>query len=405
MSKVTKVSELSEDKLREREESRQRKQEENKRKDEEFKDTQKRKQENAKNAEEAIKKAAKKKNTNYSYHIMFGLLGALVIYVIVMTFMNQAAPLHKVLVIDSNKILEHNDNFDWKQGPNSFFEGATLADAKTLFNAGFSNHNNLAKCYIDDSITPPESFHVKEQWPNCILPIASTGKDCGSSYAFALASALSERICITKGGSQPTPLSAQELLTCDVVNNGCKGGYLNNSLDYLKTKGITTETCYAYKPEQTKCEGICENPTRTKIDSYCLLMEEDNIKRDILRNGPVISTMQIYVDFLTYKSGIYKKADEIARFSGQHAIKIVGWGVETEGQNTGIKYWIIQNNWGTDWGIDGYAKVEMGQDLFFDHYAYGLKIKADSKPIQTGKIQEETPEETVNLDLDDIETK
>lgn len=407
MSK-NKVKDFSEDQLRDREESKQKKQEENKKKLEEAKETLERGRENRAKAEEALKKAAKKKNANYSYQIMFGILGAVIVYVCAMAFFNQAPPLHKVPVIDNGRIEEHNSHFGWKQGPNTFFEGRTLADAKALFTSGFSNHNNLPKCYIDDSITPPESFSVREQWPNCVLPAANTGSECGSSYAFALASALAERVCIANNASQATPLSAQELLTCDVVNNGCKGGYLNNSLDYIRGKGLATESCYGYKPEQTKCEGMCENPTKARIDSYCLLMEEDNIKRDILRNGPAVSTMQVYTDFLTYKSGLYTKGDEIPKFSGQHAVKIVGWGTETEGENIGTKYWLIENNWGADWGTNGVAKVAIGQDMLFDLYAYGLKPRVEKQPIEQDTIQEGSAAaepEQVNLDLDDTPEK
>ena len=322
-----------------------------------------------------------------------------------MSLLNQAPPLHKVSVVENHKIEEHNRQNEWKQGPNSIFEGATLADAKKLITSGFSNHNNLNKCYTDDSVTPPDSFHVEDLFAKCLLENNylnnnNTGKDCSASYAFALASAVSERNCIVNNLEKPVALSPQELLDCDVVNNGCKGGYLNNSLDYIKTKGLVSEDCYAYNPDKVdgKCKGICKNSTRVKADSYCLLMEEENIKREILKNGPVVSTMHLYVDFLTYKEGIYTKGEEVARFSGQHAIKIVGWGVETEGHNVGTKYWIIQNNWGSDWGQNGYAKIAVGQELFFDQFAYGIKVKANA-PVNIEQKSDNNNED--NLDLED----
>ena len=389
---------LSDDQIKERDISKGKKEEELRKKKEEYAQTAERKEENKRKAEEVLEKNKKKKDTSYSYQIMFGLLGALVVYILAMTFFNQTPSLTKVQVIDDSKIQEHNSNFQWKQGPSTFFEGTTLADAKKLFTTGFSNHNNLNRCHIDDSISPPENFFYKDNWAHCALPVEDTGKGCGSSYAFVLAQTLAERACIANASEKSTPLSAQELLSCDVINNGCKGGYLNNSLDHIRAKGLVTQECYPYKPDLTKCEGMCANPERTRLDSYCLLVGEDDIKRDIMKNGPVVTSMQIYVDFLTYKSGIYTKIDEVAKFSGQHAIRIVGWGTDAE---TATKFWIIQNTWGSSWGEEGYAKIAFGQELFFDQFSYSLKVKPERQvytPTEEASTQEE---QNINLDLDD----
>ena len=387
---------FSEEELREREASRKRKEDENLRKKEEYAETLIRGKENQKKAEEAVQKLKKNKKTDYSYHIMFGILGALIVYVVAMALINKAPNINKTLVIDENSISQHNAYSQWTQKASEFFEGATLADAKKLFQVGFSNHNNLNQCHQDDSIVPPDNFFYKEQWPKCVLPVQNTGKTCGSSYAHVLSQTLAERTCISENKDAAVGLSVQELLTCDIINNGCKGGYLNNSLDYLKTKGIVTEKCYGYNPELTQCEGLCDEQTRTKIDSYCLLVGETEIKRDIIKNGPVVSTITVFVDFLNYSSGVYRKGEEVAKFSGSHAIKIVGWGLDSDG----TKYWIIQNNWGNTWGEEGYAKVAVGQtDLFFEQFGYSLKIKGDQE-IKFSTT-ETNKDDTVSLDLED----
>ncbi len=155
---------------------------------------------------------------------------------------------------------------------------------------------------------------------------------------------------------------------------------------------------------------MCENPQRERIDSYCILFGEEDIKRDIFKNGPVVATSQVHVDFLPYKSGVYHKGDEVSRFSGFSAVKIVGWGIEngSDGEpNKGNKYWIIQNSWGDDWGENGYARISMGQELMFDQYAYSIKTKSDKEQPRaqtstttTDKPNENTdlPEESLDLD-------
>ena len=114
---------------------------------------------------------AKKKSSGINtYYIVFGVVGGLILYICVMLFMNQQAPLNKTLTIDDKRIEEHNANFPWKQAPNKFFEGSTLADAKKIINTSFASHSNLIRCNVDDSIVPPESFDTRKEWPSCVMP-------------------------------------------------------------------------------------------------------------------------------------------------------------------------------------------------------------------------------------------
>jgi len=40
-----------------------------------------------------------------------------------------------------------------------------------------------------------------------------------------------------------------------------------------------------------------------------------------------------------------------------HAVLLVGYGVDKK-----IPYWTMQNSWGTDWGEDGYFRMQRGND-------------------------------------------
>lgn len=321
-----------------------------------------------------------------------------------MLFMNKKPPLNKTPVIDDQKIEEHNQNFPWQQGANKFFEGATLADAKKIMNTSFASHSNLVRCSLDDTIVPPESFDSRTQWPNCMLPVANQQRTCGSSYAITVAQTVAERNCIATGAQKVTQLSPQELLSCDTNNQGCKGGYINNALDYVKTKGIVDEQCFPYQAdsETVKCDKMCSTPQRERIEGYCVLFGEEDIKREIFKNGPVVAATQIHVDFLTYKSGIYTKGDEVARFNGFSAIKIIGWGEESGSEsepNKGNKYWIVENTWGDDWGENGVVRISMGQELMFDQYAYAIKPRGQ----QTQATKEDAKSEKKTEDSSDLE--
>jgi len=45
-----------------------------------------------------------------------------------------------------------------------------------------------------------------------------------------------------------------------------------------------------------------------------------------MTNGPVEAAFNVYEDFLTYKTGVYKHTT--GSLLGGHAVKCLGWGVE-----------------------------------------------------------------------------
>lgn len=266
---------------------------------------------------------------------------------------------------------------------------------------------------------PPERFDYREKWPNCIHRVASQQNKCGASYAQAVSQTFAERLCISSKEEILYNLSAQELLSCDTNNKGCKGGHLNNSLDYIKSKGLVEESCFPYEADSdtVKCDKKCNDMPSHKAEGYCLLTGEDDIKREIYQNGPVISVTPINIDMLTYKSGVYSKGEDIAKFNGFHTVKIVGWGVESGAEdepNKDNKYWIIQNTWGEDWGENGYMRVSHShsQEYLYEQFAYGIKVK-DSKAIHateniahdSNAEKNEEIVEDINLSEDIVEEK
>lgn len=83
---------------------------------------------------------------------------------------------------------------------------------------------------------------------------------------------------------------------------------------------------------------------------------DDQIIREIWRWGPVASGIRVYPDFYTFNAAkdIYKWNGKGPQVGG-HAIVIVGWGEEN-----GVKYWIIRNSWGEEWGDKGYFRMVRG---------------------------------------------
>lgn len=355
-------------------------------------------------AKKALEKTTKKKvSSKVGYYIVFGLVTFVTIYVIAMMVINSTPNLTRAPAIDLVKIEEHNASSKWKQGPNIFFEGLSLQDAKNTLGSNFSNEKHVPNCpmLVDDD-PMPLNFDARDEWKSCISPVVNQGQTC-SSHAVVVAQAIAERKCIHSEDKKLTALSAQNLLSCDTKNKGCSIGYLNSSLEFAKQTGLVEESCFPYTGEttKTKCLNKCEDGQVTKLGSYCMVYNPENIKKEILNYGPVVSVTIINVDFLNYKSGVYKPLPETPKFQGFHAVKVVGWGIDkTDITPTGEyqEYWIIQNSWGSDWGENGYARVASNTGLFFERFAYSFELDRQRAPVS---LEEKGKED--NIDLDEIE--
>ncbi|EFC49937.1 predicted protein, partial [Naegleria gruberi] len=215
----------------------------------------------------------------------------------------------------------------------------------------------------------PESFDSREKWPTCIHPIRNQ-EQCGSCWAcknlfIQSSEVLSDRFCIASGGKVNVVLSPQDLVSCNWYNAGCDGGILWAAWIYLKHTGIVTDQCLPYSSGNgvaPSCPKYC-NGTSTPIDSVKYKAKDwyevgsiaEKIMNEIATNGPVQSGFSVYQDFMSYKSGVY--THQTGSFLGGHAIKIVGWGVENN-----VKYWLVANSWGPDWGLNGLFKIKRGDN-------------------------------------------
>jgi len=111
---------------------------------------------------------------------------------------------------------------------------------------------------------------------------------------------------------------------------------------------------------------------------YCVANGVEGIKREILKNGPVIGYIPVYRDFLVYKNGIYRALEGTSKFQGGHAVKIVGWGQNEAKED----YWIVENSWGETWGLKGFAHVAIGQpQMYLDDYAFAPSPRHEKEEI------------------------
>lgn len=182
---------------------------------------------------------------------------------------------------------------------------------------------------------------------------------CGSCWAHATTSALSDRIKIIKKAEWPDiQLSPQYI--CNCVPNGCYGGHPLDAYSYMQKFGIPDETCAIYEAtgNGTQCLpiNICKNCkknfthpvsdcypilnfTKYYVEDYGQVSEEINMQNEIISRGPISCGVCSDSKMENWNSTdiFVGTCDTI-----NHEISVVGWGIENN-----MKYWIVRNSWGS----------------------------------------------------------
>jgi len=252
----------------------------------------------------------------------------------------------------------------WRAGRNPRFEGVSIREAKALLGTrlGKPEGTKISKLALPQAL--PVSFDSRKQWPGCIHPVRNQAQ-CGSCWAFGATESFSDRLCIATNNKTNIILSPQWVVSCDTTDYGCQGGYLQNAWEFMASTGVVTNNCDPYTSQNgnvAPCPSACTDGSALK--SYFInaatiqtLTDAPSMQTAIMAHGPIEAAFEVYQDFFSYTSGVYVHTS--GQLMGGHAIKIVGWGVDSA---TKQNYWIVFNSWGTSWGMDGLFWILRGVD-------------------------------------------
>ncbi|KAJ7944459.1 Cysteine proteinase [Quillaja saponaria] len=194
----------------------------------------------------------------------------------------------------------------------------------------------------------PESVDWRLQ--GAVNPVKDQGS-CGSCWAFSTVATVEGINQIVSG--ELLSLSEQELVDCDRVHNqGCNGGLMDYAFEFIiQNGGIDTEQDYPYQGDNGKCDPT-RNAKVVSIDGYEDVQPYDEIAlKKAVAHQPVSVAIEATGRALQlYQSGVFNGE---CGTSLDHAVVAVGYGTEN-----GVDYWLVRNSWGTNWGEDGYVKIE-----------------------------------------------
>jgi len=190
---------------------------------------------------------------------------------------------------------------------------------------------------------------------------------CGDCFAFASMAAMESAYALAYGINNANNITNySEAEVCDCTDNtqygnyGCNGGWGYNVFDYiLKKPGVTNEATYPYSDTG---RGTCKIPNgspRFATNMYEQFTPsadtEAAIQSDLYNYGP----MYIAIDadpLQTYTSGILNPTEPSGGWDVNHAVSLIGWGVDSKAG----PYWIAKNSWGTSWGESGFFRFVRG---------------------------------------------
>ena len=234
---------------------------------------------------------------------------------------------YRLAVYNNNlkKIEAHNAlHLPWTLGVNKF---ADIAEEEFAY--------KFCGCAKDPKtragrVTPiygdaPERVDWREK--GAVTPVKDQAS-CGSCWSFSTTGTVEGAYFVHSG--KLISLSEQQLVDCakepEYEADGCGGGWPWSVMDYVRDHGLCTEEDYPYHGKDEDCKDDKCTVAVQSVDKVQLPQGDE----ESLANAVVLNPVSIVLDATAmqfYKEGI-------------------------------IKYWIVKNSWGANWGEEGYCRIE-----------------------------------------------
>lgn len=295
----------------------------------------------------------------------------------------------KLEIIDlQSKLIDE----DWDAAENSISEldeqektnilGATPPDGPPS-NAEKEAHQKMMQAEMKSARATAHPSAVdwrNKNGHNYVTDVKNQG-GCGSCVAFGTISALESAVKISKNSpGYNVDLSEAHLFYCLKGDpNGCSNGWWpQQAYDKIQQNGVAKENFFPYTGSQQSCR--VQNgweATKTKITGSTRITNVNQIKEWIANKGPVSACYEVFQDFYSYRSGVYRHVTGSSR--GWHCVSVVGY-------NDAGGYWICKNSWGSGWGDNGYFKIKYGECSIELYGMWGVNGIVDTTWLNNKKV-------------------
>merc|ERR1712126_729934 len=183
--------------------------------------------------------------------------------------------------------------------------------------------------------------------------------NCGACYAFATTGAIESSRFLVDG--QLIKLSDQQILDCDMYDQGCHGGSIWNSTQYvMEAGGLMREEDYPYEGSTSRGCRADRRKFVTRLAARILVFPQtEAVLKQMVFEQPVAANIDASDPaFETYTGGMYRGRCNNDINSLTHSVLVVGYGALPAGE----EYWLLKNCYGPHWGVDGYMYLPRNQN-------------------------------------------
>lgn len=174
----------------------------------------------------------------------------------------------------------------------------------------------------------PPAYDWREMYQHCDRPPETV--PLSEAWAHAAATTISRRLCMLQNVYRD--VSREQLLALTTVDDNLVRLWDRiGTMNILTTDGITVKITNVHNVGHRDVEGI---------------------KQELMDNGPLHVIIPLNRG-LFYHDGkqVYEGDDGVP--IGPHHVVLIGWGVDEDG----APFWLLENNWGSSWGMDGSFRV------------------------------------------------